>query len=184
MGLRGGYWSPLDECYLSLIRYTMVFKVDASSEETIAADYKSIALAYNAGNSAEDAKIWLASNREQWLLLLDNADDINLDLQKHIPTGSNGNVLITTRDQGKRILSPEGACRVPQMEPAEAEKLLLRFTSSGSNVGVNTEAASLAKVGGIQLVASVLTRHVGAWLHPSCNHPGCSLHCGNNAVHC
>ncbi len=83
----------------------MVLKVDSSSEETIAADYKNIALAHNVGESAEDAKIWLASNRERWLLLLDNADDIDIDLRRHIPKGSNGNVLITTRDRGKRVLA-------------------------------------------------------------------------------
>ncbi len=80
-------------------------------------------------------------------LLLDNADDINMDLRQHIPAGSNGNILVTTRDQGKRALSPEGAYRVPQMKPPEAEELLIKFTGASSK-GANTEAASLAKVSG------------------------------------
>ncbi len=161
----------------------MVFKVDSSSEETIAADYKSIALAYRVGESAEDAKRWLASNRERWLLLLDNADSINMDLRQHIPAGSNGNILITTRDQGKRILSPEGTYHVPQMKPSEAEELLLKFTGSGSTIEAKAEAASLAKVGGARSVfKSRVNKILGARIHSSRNHPGCSLYGRNIAV--
>ncbi len=38
---------------------------------------------------------------------------------------------------------------VPQMQPLEAEKLLLKFTGSASTAGADIVVANLVKVGGI-----------------------------------
>lgn len=51
------------------------------------------------GNNYEAALHWLSNQDEDWLLIIDNADDADLDLIEFFPQGANGHILITTRDQ-------------------------------------------------------------------------------------
>ena len=47
----------------------------------------------------EETLNWLAGQREEWLLLLNNADDTTFNLRKYFPSCSHGNILITTRNR-------------------------------------------------------------------------------------
>ena len=46
---------------------------------------------------------WLSDNMENWLLVLDNADDLdNVDLRSFFPTAVSRRILITSRDPNSR----------------------------------------------------------------------------------
>lgn len=47
--------------------------------------------------SLEGTIVWLQNTSHSWLLILDNADNKDLDLARFLPAGRNGSILITTR---------------------------------------------------------------------------------------
>ncbi|KAJ7049008.1 P-loop containing nucleoside triphosphate hydrolase protein, partial [Mycena amicta] len=79
-------------------RFTDQFKINASSEEAIEMGYKQISLAKNLGDTVEAAQTWLKTNQDEWLLLFDNADKVDLDLGAYLPKCTHGNILITSRN--------------------------------------------------------------------------------------
>ena len=70
----------------------------------------------------EAVKRWLEMH-EQWLLILDNADDLDL-LEEFLPTRSKGHILLTTRVQAQGTIA--NGIEVVPMEGAEGALLLLR----------------------------------------------------------
>nr|GAT47417.1 predicted protein [Mycena chlorophos] len=107
-------------------RFSEQFKVDASSAETLNAGYKAIAEFKKIGSTMEDAQIWLSSATKSWILLLDNADDIHLDLRKYLPLGAQGNILITSRNPDLAVhTGPKGmAVKIVDLAENEAIQLL------------------------------------------------------------
>ena len=78
-------------------------------------------------------KDWLLlPGHEDWLLVLDNYDDIQVDIQMFLPIGATGNVLITTRD--RRVIGPvaDSGFALLAMDLLDAERLFLRVQSSGT----------------------------------------------------
>ncbi len=62
------------------------------------------------------------------MVIVDNADDVSWGIQKIMPKGKRGSLLITSRDKQAVMLVP-GACeelQVGDMSPAEGAALLLR----------------------------------------------------------
>lgn len=49
------------------------------------------------------AKSWLSSSDRPWLLLIDNADDINLEIENYFPDGKYGLTLITIYNSSFRM---------------------------------------------------------------------------------
>ena len=112
-----------------LSRFSNVYFVDASTAETINADLISIAVAKGAGESTQDALEWLAGLREEWLLLLDNADDPALNLRDYFPRCSHGNILITSRNHETSHHASDGSgCPISAMDPGDARNMLLRIS--------------------------------------------------------
>ena len=88
----------------SASRFSHVFWIDASSEDTIALGLKGLcshpeAKAAGVSVSSESALIWIGSLQSEWLLVLDNADGAPEVVEKFIPSGSQGNILITGRNR-------------------------------------------------------------------------------------
>ncbi len=69
----------------------------------------------------ENVKQWLA-NYDRWLLLLDNADDLNLAYD-FLPTTGKGHILLTTRDSATGSIAN---FEVEKMDKREGMELLLR----------------------------------------------------------
>ena len=113
-------------------RFSHVFWIDASSEDTIALGLKGLcshpeAKAAGISISAQSALIWISSLQSEWLLVLDNADGAPEVVEKFIPSGSEGNILITSRNRSLgRITSYENCLEVDQMAEKEAISLLLK----------------------------------------------------------
>src|SRR5258708_2930638 len=73
-------------------------------------------------HSSQTLLRWLASNRD-WLLILDNADDLELAAD-FIPLASSGHILLTTRAQSTGAIA--NSIEVEKMGQAEGALLLLR----------------------------------------------------------
>jgi len=84
-------------------RFSHVFWMDASSEDTIALGLKGLcshpeAKAAGISVSSESALIWIGSLQSEWLLVFDSADGAPEVVEKFIPSGSKGNILVTSRN--------------------------------------------------------------------------------------
>lgn len=69
---------------------------------------------------------WLSRTSKLWLLVIDNADDPEMDVSKYFPAGGGGHIIITTRNPSVSINATVGQIRFTGMDPEEAITLLLR----------------------------------------------------------
>ena len=78
--------------------------------------------------SVESVLQWISFLQEEWLIVFDNADASPLEVvEKFIPPGNRGNILITSRNKSMgRIVSFENRIEIKEMEEADAITLLLR----------------------------------------------------------
>ena len=114
-----------------------MFYVDASSVETLTSVYKAIAEHYKVGNTAESAKHYLSVLKTPWLLVLDNADDPNLDLGPFIPGCQHGSVIITSRNiEVSDHASPGATILLPDLDPEDAiDRVLAHWRGSHKPTG-------------------------------------------------
>lgn len=70
------------------------------------------------------AMTWLSSLTRPWLLLVDQADDLDVSVEDYVPQGDHGFIVQTTRIPVKSMYS-SSAYRLGNMEVAEAVDLLL-----------------------------------------------------------
>ena len=116
----------------STSRFSHVFWIDASSEDTISLGLKGVCahpVAKSGGISvsSRSALIWIASLQGTWLLVFDNADGAPEVVEKFIPSGSQGNILVTSRNRSLgRVTSYENSLEVDQMAEKEAISLLVK----------------------------------------------------------
>ncbi|KAJ7813393.1 P-loop containing nucleoside triphosphate hydrolase protein [Mycena olivaceomarginata] len=134
-GLRGAGKSQLSFKFLqdsqAHHRFSEIFYIDATSEQTIETDLKAVAPAV-VGESNEAILHWLAGKQEEWLLFFDNADDVQLDISKFFPCCTFGNILITTRNQ-ELCIHARASSRVSDMELEDAKDLLLQLAYQGKS---------------------------------------------------
>ena len=78
--------------------------------------------------SVESVLQWISFLQEEWLIVFDNADDPSPKVvEKFIPQGNRGNILITSQNRSMgRIVSFENGIEIKEMEEADAITLLLR----------------------------------------------------------
>ena len=74
---------------------------------------------------------WLRDRTEaddEWLFIIDNADDFSWGVKKIVPKGNRGSIIITSQDDKSPMLIPSGCerIRVDVMTQLEAAKLLLQ----------------------------------------------------------
>jgi len=123
-----------------------VFWIDISSVTSVEAGYIYLAQQAGVGTTWMAGKYWLSECVRPWLLVLDNADDPQLDLTKYIPTGSLGHILITTRIRDFRTYATVGHLKFDKMEPEEAIDLLLKAAYPDDlSARTNAEQRSIAK---------------------------------------
>ena len=95
--------NKISDIMTSTSRFSHVFWIDASSEDTIALGLKGLcshpeAIAAGHSVSSQSALLWIASLQGEWLLVFDNADGGPEVVEKFIPSGSQGNILVTSRN--------------------------------------------------------------------------------------
>ena len=81
---------------------------------------------------------WLENQKKTdypWLVIVDNADDLSWGIEKVLPKGGRGSIIITSQDSQSWRLVDEGCevVRVETMEHLEAQMLLLRQLKLGHN---------------------------------------------------
>jgi len=110
--------------------YQAVLWAGADSQDALVSGFVALAGLLNLpAKDAQDQEIivaavqrWLTTNRD-FLLILDNADDLKL-VQKFLPSGRQGHLLLTTRAQATGALAPKVEIR--KMEKGEGALFLLR----------------------------------------------------------
>lgn len=107
-------------------RYWGVFWIDASSEENAENSYSSIGQQVGKGATFSGGMHWLSQRTKPWLLVIDNADDPDVDVSKYFPIGGSGHILITTRNPGAEIYATVGHLRFSGLDPEDAVNLLLK----------------------------------------------------------
>jgi len=127
--------------------FSDVFYIDATNQDTIKADLESI-VPGKAKKTVDASLRWLASqNDRNWLLLFDNADNVDLKLQKYFPSCSSGNILITTRNRELRLYTNKDAdADVKGMHLEDAKNLLLVQARAEKTVENNVLAETIVQV--------------------------------------
>lgn len=127
--------------------FSDIFYIDATNEQTLAEDLIAIA-PQNVDQTADASRRWLASQSDgQWLLLFDNADDVNFDVGRFFPPCASGNILITTRNPDLCFHAGKGGdAKVSAMNHEDAKDLLLRLSREEENSENNAHAKVIAKV--------------------------------------
>ena len=74
----------------------------------------------------EDGRQGLANLKEPWLLVLDNADNPDIDYQQYFPTGPLGIVMLTSRNAECQHYATTKWINLEGLSKTEARELLLR----------------------------------------------------------
>ncbi|KAF2435578.1 hypothetical protein EJ08DRAFT_604586 [Tothia fuscella] len=133
-------------------RYWGVFWIDASTVENAEASFGNIDQHVRKGvNHSREASYsaamhWLLQCRKPWLLILDNADDPDMDISRYIPAGTHGQILITTRNPNIIEHATAGHLRFRGMDPEEGINLLLKAAAPvGRTDNPSPQSRTLAK---------------------------------------
>ncbi|KAJ7448717.1 hypothetical protein FB451DRAFT_1375247 [Mycena latifolia] len=119
---------------ISQSRFPEVYFVDGSCQQTIENDLVTLALAKKVGKTFQDSLLWLSNQHTEWLInwpqsaALSQAmalfSFLNLNLGQYFPSGSHGNILVTSRNPDLGQLA-QATHKVEQMALEEAIDLLL-----------------------------------------------------------
>ena len=107
-------------------RFWGVFWIDATSAETAKQSFAKIGKVGGMEATKNAGKHWLSNLDEPWLLIINNADDPNLDLLDLFPDGDRGHILVSTRNPDFRVHGTVGCTEFKGLKEKEALILLLR----------------------------------------------------------
>lgn len=132
-------------------RFSHVFWIDASSACTISQSLKGICNLQEAklagvDGSLESALLWIDSLKEDYLIVFDNADTLAPEkLESFFPSGTGGNILITSRNPELQWLTLLGNfLKVTEMHEENSISLLLMAVCLNiSNKGLREKARNI-----------------------------------------
>ncbi|KAG9240336.1 tetratricopeptide repeat domain protein [Calycina marina] len=122
-------------------RYWAVFTIRATSVETAKDSFAGIGKIGGFGETEGAGKSWLSQLEERWLLIIDNADNPDLNLADLFPEGDRGHILITTRNPDFRSHGTAGSVELKGLKEQEALHLLLKRADIPRPWDGSTEAA-------------------------------------------
>ncbi|KAF4633956.1 hypothetical protein G7Y89_g4154 [Cudoniella acicularis] len=124
----GGSGKSEHNLLINRSRFWGVFWVDATTEESMRRGIIGAAqrVSNASGMTFEDAKIELANFQHTWLLILDNADDPEINYEDYFPTGNTGNILTTTRNHDCIKYGSAGHETFEKLDLEDAVTLLLK----------------------------------------------------------
>ena len=115
---------------LTINRFWGVFWVDVSTASTAENNFLTIASTLGVpAQSLEEARQSLANVKQSWLLVLDNADDPEVDYQRYFPAGPSSVVMLTSRNAECRQYASTRPVALEGLSENEARELLLRAAS-------------------------------------------------------
>jgi tetratricopeptide (TPR) repeat protein len=108
-------------------------------------------------------KMWLEDAPHDWLLVVDNMDNINLASKKYLPQ-RNGSVLFTTRDRrlvGRDLTPTDAGIFVPPMSNSDSSKAFLRLVGSKcSNVDIDDVSDLVQQLDNIPLAVAQAAAYI------------------------
>ncbi|CAI6339178.1 unnamed protein product [Periconia digitata] len=110
--------------------YWGVFWIDASSQSNIDSGFASIGEQAGRSRTKSAGIHWLTKSTKPWLLILDNADDPELQIEEHCPSGGSGHILVTSRNPRAAEQARVGQLQFRGMEAEEAVNFLLKVAFS------------------------------------------------------
>jgi|SRR5579875_235828 transcriptional regulator with XRE-family HTH domain len=130
LGGIGKTQTAVEYAYRYRSEYQAVLWAQAETKEVLPSEFARLATLLKLSDQYQSdqehqidaVKRWLNDN-QNWLLILDNIDDLSI-LNDFIPHGSRGAILLTTRTQSTRTFAH--CINLEQMEPDEGALLLLR----------------------------------------------------------
>jgi hypothetical protein len=137
LGGIGKTQNAVEYAYRNQHNYNTILWVKAESESSINADFVTIAGLLDLPEKQEQdqrkiveaVKHWF-QGRTDWLLILDNADDIAM-VQSFIPSGNKGHILLTTRAHATGRVAER--IEVEKMGPGEGALFLLHRVLPGTS---------------------------------------------------
>jgi len=136
-----------------------IFWIDGSSYENARHTFSKIAKMGGAEPNENAAKNWLSSLQHPWLLLIDNADDPDIDVTRYFPGGERGFILMTTRNPSNKVHGTVGSrfYHFEKLETDEASDLLLKAADLPSpwEIQTRTSAARIAEALGFLPLALI-----------------------------
>ncbi|KAF2624911.1 hypothetical protein BU25DRAFT_128558 [Macroventuria anomochaeta] len=104
-----------------------VFWVDVGSQSTAKNDFLAIAKALgSAAESVDETLRVLANTKKRWLLTLDNADEVDVDYARYMPSGVQGVVIVTSRNPQCSRYSTGPAEALEGLDAEHSTQLLLK----------------------------------------------------------
>ena len=129
------------------------FWVDVSDQSTAERDFLAIAhLLGSPAQSWEEAQQKLARVEHPWLLVLDNADDPDMDYQRYFPAGSMGVMALTSRNEECVQYATTKHVALEALPDEAARELLLTAARLGGDHRVAAHATAV-------IVAALLNSH-------------------------
>lgn len=136
-----------------------IFWVDGRSYDFAKHSFSRIAQLGGAEPNENAGKSWLSSRQQPWLLIVDNADDPELDVTRYFPGGERGTILMTTRNPSNKRHGTVGLrfYHFEKLEVDEASDLLLRAADFPSpwELATRSLAASIAEMLGFLPLALI-----------------------------
>ncbi|KAF2962612.1 hypothetical protein GQX73_g10961 [Xylaria multiplex] len=137
-----------------------VFWVDVSSDSAAKEGFSTVAKRLGSIETDIDEARRLLSNisaKCPWLLILDNADNPDIDYQKYCPSGTRGKVLITSRNHECQTYATVGCEELSGLGKDDCVYLLVQ----AARLHLNSQETRLAA----EAVTSILGSHTLAILH-------------------
>jgi hypothetical protein len=119
-----------------------VYFVNDSTEETLKADFENIIRSRGSQyrSSSYHDGLALMAKLDDWLLIIDNADDPSFRLIPYVPKSIRGNVIITTRNSNHATLAPNSYHHLEGLSVEDAVTLIL-IASGYKNTDTNRALA-------------------------------------------
>jgi tetratricopeptide (TPR) repeat protein len=159
LGGIGKTQTALEYAYRYENLYRLVLWVKADTRDTLISDFVTIADMLNLPKKNEQdqmltvaaVKRWLTENL-YWLLILDNADDLDL-IRDFLPTRNTGHLLLTTRIQAVGLMAHSIA--VEKMDKEEGALFLLRRAKVLAPEAPLTQATEIDRTQAEAIVAAM-----------------------------
>lgn len=118
------YYSILQANYT---RFWGIFWIDVNTLTSAEIGFSFVANRLNITTRTwEDTRQALANIKKPWLLVLDNADDLAVDYQRYFPSGPQGVILLTSRNEECQQFAKAKWINLKGLSDAEARVLLIK----------------------------------------------------------
>jgi hypothetical protein len=108
-------------------RFWGIFWIDVSTEATAIAGFLKVAKILGvASEDIENTLHALSNAKHDWLIVLDNADDREVDYSLYFPSGTRGAVLLTSRVPASSCYNTVGTEDLQSLDPSSCLNLLLQ----------------------------------------------------------